>query len=57
MVGFFYMVFELLFLKSGKRKTNKKAKAGPSREEIHAEVVKILKEVDFNTVSISFYLW
>ncbi|KAK4768069.1 hypothetical protein SAY87_003210 [Trapa incisa] len=37
----------------GKSETIKKAKAGPSREEIHEEVVKILKEVDFNTATLS----
>ena len=36
---------------SGKGKSGKKAKAEPSREEMHAVVVDILKEVDFNTVS------
>ncbi|KAL8217483.1 hypothetical protein R6Q57_020856 [Mikania cordata] len=35
----------------GKGKTNKKAKADPTNEEMHAVVVSILKEVDFNTVS------
>ncbi|KAK4782179.1 hypothetical protein SAY86_016281 [Trapa natans] len=36
-----------------KNETNKKAKTGPSREEILEEVVKILKEVDFNTATLS----
>lgn len=35
----------------GKGKSSKKAKAEPSREDMHAVVVDILKEVDFNTVS------
>ncbi|KAJ1377955.1 Transferase [Sesbania bispinosa] len=34
----------------GKGKSSKKAKAEPSREDMHAVVVDILKEVDFNTV-------
>jgi protein DEK len=41
-------------LEPGKGKTSKKAKAEPSREEMHAVVVDILKEVDFNTVSSTF---
>lgn len=53
--GRVYMVFYFLLLNSGQSNTSKKAKAGPSREEIHEVVVKILKEVDFNTVSVSFY--
>lgn len=32
-------------------KSSKKAKKEPTREEMHAVVVNILKEVDFNTVS------
>lgn len=40
-----------LELKLGKDKTQKKAKAGPTREEMHAVVVDMLKKVDFNTVS------
>lgn len=51
----FTWFFFFLLLNSGKSNTSKKAKAGPSREEIHEVVVKILKEVDFNTVSVSFY--
>lgn len=39
----------------GKRKANKKAKAEPTREEMHAVVVDILKQVDFNTVSYDGY--
>lgn len=35
----------------GKGKSSKKAKVEPSREDMHAVVVDILKEVDFNTVS------
>lgn len=35
----------------GKAKGSRKAKPEPSREEMHAVVVDILKEVDFNTVS------
>ncbi|GAV81603.1 DEK_C domain-containing protein [Cephalotus follicularis] len=37
----------------GKGKTNKKAKAEPSIEEMHAVVVDILKKVDFNTATLS----
>lgn len=39
----------------GKGKTSKKAKAEPTREEMHAVVVDILKKVDFNTVSYNAY--
>ena len=42
-------------LESGKGKTGKKAKPEPSREEMHAVVVDILKQVDFNTVSSASY--
>lgn len=34
-----------------KGKTSKKAKAEPTKEDVHAVIVDILKEVDFNTVS------
>ncbi|KAF9668061.1 hypothetical protein SADUNF_Sadunf15G0088100 [Salix dunnii] len=37
----------------GKVKSNKKAKAEPTRQEMHAVVVNILKEVDFNTATLS----
>lgn len=37
----------------GKGKTSKKAKPEPSREEMHAVVVDILKQVDFNTATLS----
>ncbi|KAJ6888986.1 hypothetical protein NC652_029931 [Populus alba x Populus x berolinensis] len=37
----------------GKAKSNKKAKAEPTRQEMHAVVVNILKEVDFNTATLS----
>lgn len=37
----------------GKGKSSKKAKAEPSREEMHAVVVDILKKVDFNTATLS----
>ncbi|KAB5532172.1 hypothetical protein DKX38_018842 [Salix brachista] len=37
----------------GKAKSNEKAKAEPTRQEMHAVVVNILKEVDFNTVSLA----
>ncbi|GLT69219.1 hypothetical protein SLA2020_413880 [Shorea laevis] len=37
----------------GKGQTRKKAKTEPSREEMHAVVVEILKEVDFNTATLS----
>ncbi|XP_057480907.1 DEK domain-containing chromatin-associated protein 1-like isoform X2 [Actinidia eriantha] len=37
----------------GKRKASKKAKPEPSKEEMHAVVVNILKEVDFNTATLS----
>lgn len=39
---------------AGKGKSSKKAKLEPSRDEMHAVVVDILKEVDFNTVSNAF---
>ncbi|KAG5602589.1 hypothetical protein H5410_033959 [Solanum commersonii] len=39
--------------KEGKEKSGKKAKAEPSNEEIHAAVVNILKEVDFNSATLS----
>jgi protein DEK len=35
----------------GKGKSSKKNKGEPSREDMHAVVANILKEVDFNTVS------
>lgn len=34
-----------------KGKNSKKAKAEPTKEEMHAVIVDILKRVDFNTVS------
>ncbi|CAN1797002.1 DEK domain-containing chromatin-associated protein 1 [Linum perenne] len=37
----------------GKGKSSKKAKTEPTREELHAVVVDILKEVDFNTATLS----
>lgn len=37
----------------GKGKSSKKPKAEPSREEMHAVVVDILKKVDFNTATLS----
>ncbi|KAK8537714.1 hypothetical protein V6N13_096478 [Hibiscus sabdariffa] len=37
----------------GKGKSGKKRKAEPSRGEIHAVVVEILKQVDFNTATLS----
>lgn len=39
---------------AGKGRRSKKAKKEPSREDMHAVVVDILKEVDFNTVSNAF---
>ncbi|PNY14766.1 dek domain-containing chromatin associated protein [Trifolium pratense] len=36
-----------------KGKSSKKSKGEPSREDMHAVVVKILKEVDFNTATLS----
>uniref|UniRef100_A0A3Q7GYU2 DEK-C domain-containing protein n=2 Tax=Solanum lycopersicum TaxID=4081 RepID=A0A3Q7GYU2_SOLLC len=39
--------------KDGKEKSGKKAKAEPKKEEIHAAVVNILKEVDFNSATLS----
>ncbi|XP_071711578.1 DEK domain-containing chromatin-associated protein 1-like [Rutidosis leptorrhynchoides] len=36
-----------------KAKTNKKVKAEPTKEEMHAVVVSILKEVDFNKATLS----
>ena len=39
-------MFELV-----KGKNSKKSKGEPSKEEMHAVIVNILKEVDFNTVS------
>ena len=41
-------------LELGKGKNSKKSKAEPSRKEMHAVIVDILKEVDFNTVR-NFY--
>ncbi|CAK7336768.1 unnamed protein product [Dovyalis caffra] len=38
---------------ASKVKFNKKAKAEPTRQEMHAVVVNILKEVDFNTATLS----
>jgi len=35
----------------GKGKSSKKTKVEPSRQDMHAVVVEILKEVDFNKVS------
>lgn len=40
-------------MRIGKGKTAKKAKAEPTKEEMHAVVASILKEVDFNTVRSS----
>lgn len=40
----------------GKGKTSKKVKPEPTGEEMHAVVVDILKQVDFNTVSNAFKL-
>ncbi|KAH6799215.1 hypothetical protein C2S51_035699 [Perilla frutescens var. frutescens] len=37
----------------GEGKSSKKAKKGPTREEMHSVVVNILKEVDFNTATLS----
>ncbi|KAI8018367.1 Protein DEK [Camellia lanceoleosa] len=37
----------------GKGKASKKSKPEPSKEEMHAVVVDILKEVDFNTATLS----
>ncbi|TYJ98436.1 protein DEK [Cucumis melo var. makuwa] len=37
----------------GKGKSSKKAKKEPSREEMHEVVVNILKQVDFNTATLS----
>ncbi|XP_033514137.1 DEK domain-containing chromatin-associated protein 1-like isoform X5 [Nicotiana tomentosiformis] len=39
--------------KEGKGKSAKKAKTDPSNEEIHAAAVNILKEVDFNSATLS----
>ncbi|GMQ09646.1 hypothetical protein CsSME_00052934 [Camellia sinensis var. sinensis] len=39
--------------KKQKGKASKKAKPEPSKEEMHAVVVNILKEVDFNTATLS----
>lgn len=39
--------------KEGKEKSGKKAKTEPSNEEIHEAVVNILKEVDFNSATLS----
>ncbi|KAL2347067.1 hypothetical protein Fmac_001067 [Flemingia macrophylla] len=36
-----------------KSKSNKKAKAEPSKQDMHAVVVDILKQVDFNTATLS----
>jgi hypothetical protein len=49
-----HLLFFKFVLELGKGQTRKKAKAEPSREEMHAVVVEILKEVDFNTVSSAF---
>ena len=57
-----YACFPLLFVlthciltpTAGKSNSSKKAKAEPSREDMHAVVVDMLKEVDFNTVSNVF---
>ena len=40
-----------LWMNLVKGKTSKKAKAEPTKEDVHAVIVDILKEVDFNTVS------
>lgn len=40
----------------GKGKASKKAKPEPTKEELHAVVVDILKKVDFNTVSGTLFL-
>lgn len=37
----------------GKAKAVRKAKLGPSKEELHSVVSKILKEVDFNTATLA----
>ncbi|QCD96825.1 protein DEK-like [Vigna unguiculata] len=37
----------------GKSKSNKKAKTEPTKQDMHAVVVDILKEVDFNTATLS----
>jgi len=49
----FLILFTRCFLMStiGKSKSNKKAKTEPTKQDMHAVVVDILKEVDFNTVS------
>ncbi|XP_018675521.2 DEK domain-containing chromatin-associated protein 2 isoform X2 [Musa acuminata AAA Group] len=39
--------------KQGKVKASKAAKSGPSKEELHAVVSDILKEVDFNTATLA----
>lgn len=39
-----------VFCHPGKGKTKKEAKPEPTNEELHAQAVNILKEVDFNTV-------
>ncbi|KAK4375765.1 hypothetical protein RND71_006442 [Anisodus tanguticus] len=39
--------------KEGKEKSGEKVKAEPSNEEIHEAVVNILKEVDFNSATLS----
>lgn len=52
---FFLLTHSILVLMVGKGKSSKKAKAAePSGDEMHAVVVDILKEVDFNTVSNTF---
>ncbi|TXG54414.1 hypothetical protein EZV62_019670 [Acer yangbiense] len=63
-----YVLFNLLYEKFGfgfnyllsgnayltrKGRSSKKAKSEPTREEMHAVVVDILKEVDFNTATLS----
>jgi len=55
MAGRISHLFIKYILEPGKGKAGKKAKAEPSREEMHAVVVNILKEVDFNTVSTLSY--
>lgn len=54
MTLFFLLILFYLMPFVGKGKSGKKAKAEPSRDEMHAVVVDILKEVDFNTVSDVF---
>lgn len=46
-----FLIISNLFMNLVKGKTSKKAKAEPTKEDVHAVIVDILKEVDFNTVS------